>query len=309
MNEIDKLNKRLQRSQAALRAAEDLSENKLRDAYYAQEKLQAEIENRKIIEHNLKATIIEKDKALSVRTQFLQNISHKLKTPMNGIIGMTEVLDSNREGLNEEQTLCLDVIQECSDNLLKMIENTIQYAQLTTSIYHPSYQVFHLREMLNDFIQFYLRSYQSKNININYQVSSTTPNIITTDKTVLIKILKQLLNNAIKFSTPESNIVISVASEYLNNNPFNLLFDIVDTGEGFPNEVITQFSKETLSSNNFLAHHAHSTQSKQGIGIGLTLCHIMLNNVGKYLQIKANTPSGSIVSFSFPAMLKEHFQT
>lgn len=302
MNEIERLNKRLKRTQSALTAAENLAENKLRDAYYTQEKLQTEIENRKIIESNLKATIIEKDKALSVRTQFLQNMSHKLKTPMNGIIGMSEVLDNNRETLNQEQILCLDVIQDCSDNLLKMIENTIQYAQLTTSIYRSTLHNCNLREMLKDFITFYLYSNKINKINkinITYNISSLIPSVILTDKRALIKVITRLLDNAVQFSPPNSNIIISVSTHTFPNDRLILLFDVSDTGPGLSE---SEFKKLTTNLKQF--NHSETQKNNLKLGLGLIICKLILNNVKGDFSVKANVPSGSIVSFTFPAMIK-----
>ncbi|WP_299490102.1 histidine kinase dimerization/phospho-acceptor domain-containing protein [uncultured Shewanella sp.] len=298
MNELEKLNKRLKRTQAALTAAEDLAENKLRDTYYAQEKLKAEIENRKIIEHHLKTTITEKNKALSVRTQFLQHISHQLKTPMNAIIGMAEVLDNPQEPLTPEQGQCLKIIHQSGENLLNMIENLIQFAQLSSSVYQPSTLNFNLQEMLHDFTQFYLRSHLHKNMHIKTKIAPEIPKVIKADKRVLINIIRQLLSNAIAFSPPGSHITISVSLETENNHLFMLIVNVTDTGIGFPENLLIQVSQANMSP------HLHHIESNSGLGLGLILCHIMLNNVGGHLKIKTNDPCGSIVSFTFPAMIK-----
>ncbi|MCL1125649.1 sensor histidine kinase [Shewanella surugensis] len=303
MNEVDKLKRRLQRTQAALRAAEDLAESKLRNAYHSQEKLKEEIINRKTIEKNLVDTIDEKQKALSVRTQFLQNMSHKLKTPMNGIIGMAEVLDYSRETLNQEQRLCLEVIQECGDNLLKMIENTIQYAQLTSSIYNPKPHNFNIREMLEDFITFYLYSNKISDRGINCNISSIVPNIINADKQTLIKVITRLLDNAIQYSPSNSNVMISVSANMFTSRQCMLVFDIIDTGTGFTKGLFTKYTSNLKEINNYSIQ-----KSSFKLGLGLIICQIMLNNVKGNFSTKENTPSGSIVSFTFPAMLKAQTQ-
>ena len=153
---------------------------------------------------------------------------------MNGIIGMGEVLDNSKDELNPELVQCLETIQECSASLLKMIENIIQYAQLSSSVYKPIYQSCNIREVLHDFIAFYLHSNKTQAVTIKYNVSPQVLNIINTDKRILLKIIARLLDNAIHFSPPNNQVHISVSSKILSNNQFMLLFDIIDTGEGFP---------------------------------------------------------------------------
>ncbi len=237
------------------------------------------------------------EKASQAKSQFIANISHEFRTPLNGILGYTNLL-KNEVNLNEEQKKELDIIHNCGISLLNLINDLLSLSKLEADKINIFPSELYLPKLLSNLIEIITIKAQTKGIKFNYQPSDDLPLVIYADEKYLRQILLNLLGNAIKFThkgevTFKIDLLTSVVSPNKNSLiPLTvcLRFLIKDTGIGIPQE-----SLESI----FLPFKQLGKKSDQtdGTGLGLTISERLVNILGSEIKVESIVGKGSTFWF------------
>lgn len=279
MNEVELLRKKLDREKRARSAAEDIAEIRLREAYTA---------NRQLLEaqSELSQANEELNKSLAVKQRFLQIVSHELLTPLNGIIGMAELLKLNVDDSNKTY---LELLMRCSSDLLEMVNNILFYSEASSGSILPKAVKVNLNNWKAELLEVFLPKVKG-DLSFQISVDEALPEHLFFDAELTKKVLKQLLENANKF-TPAGSIHIHLCGERVDEQHFSLCFEVTDTGVGIANatieELIGLFSQQDET----------TTRAYGGLGLGLTLSQAVLALMGSELSVKENDPRGTVFSF------------
>ncbi len=225
------------------------------------------------------------------KTEFLANISHELRTPMNGIIGLGELL--SLEELTVEQQELLAPLRRSSDELLRLINNLIELSALEAGHVALSPAPFAVVEMLRSLLASHQRTAQAKGLTLLEQDDPRMPPVLVGDITRLREIFTHLIGNAIKF-TEYGSITISalVASE--TDRSVNICFSVSDTGPGIAADKLALLGGLLVQSD------GSAMRRHGGIGVGLPIARKLIELMGGSLSIQSKVDLGSRFSFTLP---------
>jgi len=214
------------------------------------------------------------------KSEFLANISHELRTPLNGILGYAQIL-KNDKTLTDRQKDGLDIIYQCGEHLLTLINDILDLAKIEARKMELYPNEFNFPEFLEGIVDICRIRAEAKGISLFYQALSPLPTAIRVDETRLRQILLNLLDNAVKF-TEKGSVTFKVGE-----CEGKLRFQVEDTGIGMVPEQLAEI---------FLPFQQVGERSRQteGTGLGLAISHQLVQMMGGELQVKSTLGKGSV---------------
>lgn len=245
------------------------------------------------IQHQINLNlIIEKNKSereSEIKSSFVANISHEIRTPINGIIGMINILNDTE--LSLEQKKSVYIIIESSGLLLSIINNVLDFSKIESGKMDIEYIDTDLPLLLNN-LKITFSSLITDNIKINLQIDPDIPKIIISDPIKLRQILSNLLNNAIKFTEYGSITCNVILKEEF------IVFEIKDTGIGIPEESLNTLFQPFIQLDNSI------TRNYCGTGLGLSICKSLVELFKGEINIRSSFGIGTLVYFKIPLITK-----
>ena len=229
------------------------------------------------------------EQANFLKEQFLANMSHEIRTPMNAIIGMADILQENN--LSVEQKECVDAIKLSGDNLLAIINDILDFSKIESGKVAFENTPFKLEDIVVGIIQTLHFTSIKKSISLSYHISKDIPEIIIGDPLRLRQMLLNLASNSIKF-TEKGSVKIDIQLKNKKEDRCTLLFNIIDTGIGIPDDkLLSIFESFTQSSN-------ETTRKFGGTGLGLTITKQLVELQGGWISVNSEIGIGSCFSFT-----------
>ena len=223
------------------------------------------------------------------KSDFLAMMSHEIRTPMNGVLGMAQLLEHTP--LNDEQRHHLQVINDCGQSLLEIINDILDYSKISAGKLQLENVDVELRTTIQDCLELFSVKAQESGIPLLSEVSANIPLCIKTDPLRLRQILVNLISNAYKF-TDSGQIRLRV--EQVGKSTQRLRFELIDSGIGISTEQQARlFSPFT---------QADSSTSRQygGTGLGLAICKQLLDCMGGEIGVDSKLQQGSRFWFEIP---------
>lgn len=223
------------------------------------------------------------------RNEFTANVTHELRTPVNGIRGHVSTLLDQIQ--NEEQRKTLDIILYCCDNMSSIINNILDFAKLESGKFTIDEKEFDFYKMMDRVIATHSAEINKKELRFSVDVDESIPQRIIGDELRLVQILNNLMSNAIKFTmVGYINIVVSKTSQV--NDEIELFFMVRDSGIG-----ISQAEKDRLFQS-FSQVDASITRRFGGTGLGLAITKQLVEMMQGSIHLESEKGKGSTFSFS-----------
>jgi signal transduction histidine kinase len=217
----------------------------------------------------------------------LLNLNHEIRTPLNGILGFSEIILDPAISESERKYYS-EIITESSNLLMSIISDTIDIAKINTGTFRVYPSNFDLNDLMFQIFQNFKPVAEKKNIQLFLENVISTSKVILSDSAVLEKVLKKLIDNALKFTKQGW-----VKFYYREEKEF-IEFFVEDTGIGIQNEqremIFERFTKQPVSQSRNLG----------GTGIDLSLCHGLVTLLGGKIILLPPKPEGSVFKFSIP---------
>ncbi|MFP4283793.1 MAG: ATP-binding protein, partial [Opitutales bacterium] len=224
-----------------------------------------DITERKRFEESLRRALREAEAANLAKSQFVANMSHEFRTPMNGIVGMAQLLDDTP--LSPEQRDYLRVILDSSDALLELIGDLLDISKPDANMVSLSERPMDLEELCAACIEVVRPKAAEKGLDLVFDYAPELPRDIMGDPLRLRQILLNLLGNAVKF-TPKGYVRLGVEAQP-EGEQLLLALTVSDTGIGVPPE------KQEAIFGAFSQTDSSNTRQYGGTGLGLTIARLL----------------------------------
>ncbi len=239
--------------------------------------------------YNMRMHITQSESAVVSQQNFMNSVSHELKTPMNAIMGMTEFL--SRSKLDADQQSKLETIRKNSEQLNNLLMDLLNFSAIDSGSLKLESRKFDLRDVVNKAIE-QADAKDSSVINFKMNYDENIPEELAGDPDRLGQVLYHLLNNAFKF-TEKGNINFSMQMQSVEGNLVNLKLVVQDTGTGIKSEDLEKVVKA------FNQGNEGNTRSHGGTGLGLTISSNIIELMGGELWIDSEYGHGTTVTCEF----------
>lgn len=227
---------------------------------------------------------IESEKANKRKIEFLAGISHEFKTPLNSIIGFSEILKYNI--IKQENLRYIENISQSSKHLLTLIEDVLDVSKSQYNRLELNYTKFRPKDEIVKIISTLEEMLNEKTLSLNYTLADIE---LRADIKRFRQLIYNFITNAIKFNKPNGNIDIFT---YIKEEKF--FFEISDTGDG-----INKRNQEKIF-DFFSQVNRNQLKRQLGSGVGLALCKMIVKTHGGDINFKSKLHKGSCFWFSLP---------
>ncbi|MES2262242.1 MAG: EAL domain-containing protein [Pseudomonadota bacterium] len=222
-----------------------------------------------------------------MKAQFAATVSHEVRTPLNGVVGMLDMLKEMK--LTQRQQECVDVAWNSSRTLIDLINNVLDFSKMDAGKLTLEEVDFDLRKLLEEVIELVARPAQQKGVEVAYLLAPGVPERITGDALRLRQILINLLGNAVKF-TERGEVSVHVAPAA--HGEFGLRFEVRDSGIGM-SEQAQQHLFES-----YVQPDPSTTRRYGGTGLGLAICKQLVGLLGGEIGVSSVPGSGTTFDFT-----------
>lgn len=239
----------------------------------------------------LKKAINHAEEANKAKSQFLAHMSHEMRTPLNGVIGVSELM--LHTPLNSEQQELASTMKNSGLILLKLIENVLDFSKIESGKLVAEVADFDLHNLVNSTLEMFSFQAKSKGLQLTQHFSPETSYLLRGDVQHLRQVIINLVGNAIKFTTAGR---VELRVKTVNQQPTNtrLRFEVIDTGIG----IAPEFQKQIFES--FTQAHTGITANYGGTGLGTTISKQLVEFMGGKIGLRSEPGKGSVFWFELP---------
>lgn len=223
-----------------------------------------------------------------VRNEFTANITHELRTPVNGIRGhVSELMELMTD---EKQKKTLEFILYCCDNMSSIINNILDFSKLEADKFLMDEKEFDFYKMMDKVIATHIVAINKKELHLRVDVDENIPQFLIGDELRLSQVLNNLLSNAVKFTTV-GYVDVTVSKTMQVNDEVELFFRVKDSGIGISKE------EQDRLFQSFSQVDATITRRFGGTGLGLAITKQLVEMMHGNIHVESEKGKGSAFSF------------
>lgn len=238
----------------------------------------------------------EAERANQAKTEFLSHMSHDIRTPINGIIGMLNIAENNVSDM-VRQADCRAKIKRSAKHLLSLINDVLDISKLESGDVELADDVFNLRELLDGCVEITERQASEKNVTVITDFDEPGKELHPYFKGSPLHIRQVLLNiagNAVKYNKPGGTVTFQCRGLSEEAGTCRICFKIMDTGIGMSEDYLKHIYEPFTQENDRARTHY------QGTGLGLTITKKLVDRMGGTIQIESEPDRGSIFTVVLP---------
>ncbi len=242
----------------------------------------------RVIQANLETALADAKAAILAKEQFLAVFSHEVRTPLNGIGSMIDLL--LEDPTEAERQDLIETITECSSGLLRLLTDVLDMSQIGAGEFALAEQPFDLCRLVGAVTQDLHQAAEQSGLTLELHCSPALPSVLVGDPDRVRSVCRQLIGNAIKF-TDSGGVRVEVRGAAKEG----VRIQVHDSGCGVPD-----FDREKIF-DPFFQIDSSTTRVHGGTGLGLSLCRAIARRMGGDIVLLESGARGSLFEFSFQA--------
>jgi len=256
------------------------------------------VRDRESLNKAIKEIQVEKVKAESAdkaKSQFLATISHEMRTPLNGIVGISELLSET--DLNPEQVEMVKNLSYSSNMLHSLISDVLDLTTIEDENLELNENVFQLESEISDILEIFRPKIDSRKsfLHLHHEHDERIPKVLYGDITRIRQVIVNLVNNGVKF-TNNGSVIVQTKLLNRESGVATVQFTVSDTGIGISKEdqdkLFTKFFRTGLAN------------TIEGTGLGLTISKRLVELMGGEISFTSQLKKGSSFTFELPLSIK-----
>jgi signal transduction histidine kinase/CheY-like chemotaxis protein len=229
------------------------------------------------------------------KSQFLSRMSHEVRTPMNAILGITEIQlqdETLRQGTRE----AFDMIYSSGYLLLNIINDILDLSKIEAGKFELVPVSYDVPSLINDTVYLNVMRYDNKPIEFSLHVDENIPSTLFGDELRIRQILNNLLSNAFKY-TDKGEVSMPVSAEYAQQGEasrITLVFRVADTGHGMTREQTEKLFDE------YTRFNMEANRTTEGTGLGMSIAKYLVSMMGGGISVESEPGKGSVFTVRLP---------
>jgi CheY-like chemotaxis protein len=237
---------------------------------------------------------LKTDDLREVQGEFLASLNHEIRTPLSGILGMTDLLLETP--LSEDQLEYVGATRLCAENLLEILNVTLEYSALASNHVRLEQTEFSLRDALQGVLSEFATKAEAKGLRLVRALDASLPEMVVGDPLRLRQILWHLVANAVKF-TREGQVEVAAAAMVSVDRQVNVTLRVHDTGIGIaPNQLAEIFESFRQLETGLSRNHG-------GLGLGLAVAQKLIALLDGSISVQSDLGKGSVFTVILPFKL------
>ena len=247
-------------------------------------------------EENIKNVISRYQKAERTKDDFLANISHEIRTPINTIAGMSEILAN--EDLKDDVREKVQDLQGASRNLVTLVSDMLDFAEIQSGKQELTESSYNLTSTINDIVNIINNQKKSKEIEFILDIDTDIPALLVGDEQKLKRAMLNILSNAVKFT--EVGCVVLEISCRRESYGVNLCITVRDTGIGIDSSQLHNVF------NSFSMVDTKRNRQEGGVGLGLAIAQAIIEKMGGFISVRSKKGEGSEFQIIVPQKVEQY---
>ncbi len=242
-------------------------------------------------------------RANSSKSEFLSHMSHDLRTPINGILGMLIMMERNQED-REWQRECREKIRVSTEHLLSLVNDVLQVSRLESGRPSAVEEPFDMHDILENCITILSPQATENGIQLVLKKHGLQHGRLVGNPLHLKQILMNVIDNALKYNRPHGSVTVHAEERACRGGIADYRFVIEDTGIGIGEE----FKKHIFEP--FAQEHQDARTYYQGVGLGMSIVKKMVDQMKGSIEVDSQVGKGSVVRITLPLQIdgEQHAQ-
>lgn len=236
--------------------------------------------------------------ANSAKSEFLSHMSHDLRTPINGILGMLAIMEKS-QGDPERQEACRKKIRVSTEHLLSLVNDVLQVSKLESGRPAAVEEPFDLHDTLEDCITILSSQAEEGEIRLSLEDSGLKHRKVVGNPLHVKKILMNVIDNAVKYNRPGGSVSVRAEETAFQDGTASCRFVVEDTGIGIGEE----FKKHIFEP--FTQEHQGARTNYNGVGLGMSIVKKLVEQMKGTVEVDSRVGKGSVVQITLPVRVDE----
>lgn len=231
------------------------------------------------------------------KSEFISHMSHDIRTPLNGIIGMVDIASKNPEDAELQKRMCNNV-RESAERLLNFMNDVIDYSEMEGSRMKLTHEPVDIANIIGNILELTDKQINDRNIQVVTDYGNDTYKLAGSLKHIR-QVLYNIIENAIKYNKQNGSISISVHNEKTDEEKAECFVTVADTGIGMSREYVEHIFEP------FTQGYEDARTSYKGTGLGMAICKRIMDYMQGTIEVKTEPGKGSEFTVKFPLDIYE----